>query len=192
MRSLPLAYLPLALALGLGCQSSRLPCAQSDGGCLPVTGSYYVVFDPAIQCYQWEQQIPSSSVMQATLSGSNLTLSLWPNTASTHSLTGTLYDDGTIFVTESQLNVTIGLPYATVSGRFQGQGDGGANTPPFYLTGQLVLQGGAGEQAGTPPPGGAVNSCATAVSVSAQQQTSQVIDLDGGALPTDGGIDAGI
>ncbi|MHB1843939.1 MAG: hypothetical protein ACYCWW_03765 [Deltaproteobacteria bacterium] len=181
------------LLLGLGCQGTRTPCDQSDAGCLPIVGTYYAIMNPIPACPSWEQNIPPSSVMQITAAGSQLSVALWPNTSTTHTLVGTLYSDGTIYVGENVQNVTIGLPYATLSGRFQGEGDGGVAAPPFYFAGQLVLQGtSGGPTTGGQAAGGAGGGCQTSVQFTAQQQASILVDLDGGSpTATDGGADAG-
>ena len=173
-----------------GC-GNQTPC--SGKGCLQIAGAYLFVLGEQVQCPIWESHVPPSSVLTITQSGSSLNATLWPDTDDPHSLTGTLYSNNSMTLTESSQNELLGIPYATINGTFTSTSTV-AGVPQYFLSGQIFLEGpapsttGGSGGTGTPPTGLTCSGGAT--SLTAQEQAGLVIP-DGGVVATPDGGDVG-
>lgn len=116
-----------------GC-GNQTPC--SGKGCLQIAGAYLFVLGEQVQCPIWESHVPPSSVLTITQSGSSLNATLWPDTDDPHSLTGTLYSNNSMTLTESSQNELLGIPYATINGTFTSTSTV-AGVPQYFLSGQI-------------------------------------------------------
>jgi hypothetical protein len=117
MRTRLLLVAALGLLPSFGC-SSQTPCGLDGGTCIPIAGAYLFTLAETVNCPIWESHIPPSSIMVISQSGSALTAQIWPDTENPHLLTGTLYNNNSMVLSESTQNQLLGIPYATINGTF--------------------------------------------------------------------------
>lgn len=172
----------LALA---ACGQTQQPCSGSS--CLSVAGNYTFVLGEGIGCSVWEKNASPTSLMQVTqgATASQLSITLWPVTDDPHYLTGTLYTNGSMTVSESQQSTLLQIPWATITGSFTSQG-GQSGGAPYLFSGQLLLQGGSTQSTTAGGTGGL--ACQGTTTFKAVESATS--SLDAGTDVPDGG-DAG-
>ncbi|MBS2026341.1 MAG: hypothetical protein JST54_00435 [Deltaproteobacteria bacterium] len=160
---------------------SGKPC--SGNNCLGISGTYVVTYQPGLDCALWAYRPAPTSTMVISQTGSQVQVTLQPSIESpTHLLTGTLFEDGTILVTEAQLSPTLGIPAGQLSGSFTSAP--GAFTFQGTLTFIQNTMSGASDA-------GPNNGCSATVNVNAQRTSASTVlvtqAFDGGSGDTDGG-----